>query len=177
MTATAPRRGTSQQPIVPRLLVRDRDHIVFTYDRVFVMIWQNDTTQAAVNQANKFVVSFADRLTPKRFCLLTLVEVTATAPSAGARSGLAKMLQDNTPYLIGSAVGYEGSGFRGAAFRGVATGIAVLSNHQFPHRIFSGVGAAAEWLATGLTRELGAPFSGEAFAAAIQKMREVGPAS
>jgi hypothetical protein len=173
LTASAPPRGIVQNAIGPRLLVRDRDHVVFTYDRVVAMIWQHDTTEAAVSQASRLVAGFVQRLTPKRFCLLTVVEISATAPSSGSRAGLAKLLQDNTPYLIRSAVGYEGTGFRGAAFRGVATGIAVLSNHPFPHRIFAGVPDATEWLASGLSSELGGALQGVALADVVRKMRQV----
>jgi hypothetical protein len=102
----------------------------------------------------RVAAEFATRLAPPRFCLLTVVEAGAPLPTAQARAALARLLHQN-PHLIRSAVAFEGSGFRAAAVRAVATSIAVLAQHQFPHRIFPAAGEALRWLAEGLSRELG----------------------
>jgi hypothetical protein len=143
------------QPGGCRVWASDRDHVIVSCDRFFTMIWQRETRLDAVNSANRFVTQFAESLWPARFCLLTLVEADAPLPTSGARAGLAHMLRANADYLVSSAVSFEGSGFRAAAVRGVATGIAVMSNHQFPHRVFARVDEAADWLVRALSDELG----------------------
>jgi hypothetical protein len=161
----------AQQPWPPRVLARDADHLVFTQDRVFAMVWVGDTRVDAVAQSLRLAAEFAAGLTPPRFCLLTVVEQEASLPSTPARTGLARLLQRNSAHLIGSAVAFEGSGFRAAAVRGVATSIALLSRHEFPHRVFSGTDAALSWLGEGIARERGAGPSGDELARALQHMR------
>jgi hypothetical protein len=61
-------------------------------------------------------------------------------PSSEARKALADLM--SMPQLIrGSAVIMEGTGFRAAAVRRVVTGFALLSHHEFPHRICNVEGA------------------------------------
>ena len=163
----------AQRANAPRILARDDDHLIFTCERLFTMIWKRETMLNAVNDTSRFITEFSESLSPKRIGLLTLIEVSAGMPSTAARAALAKLMKLNTPFLIRSAVGYEGTGFRGAAFRGVSTGIAVLSNHQFPHRIFAGVEAATDWLAEGMTNELDMALSGPSLARTVQQIRRL----
>ena len=62
-------------------------------------------------------------------------------------------------------------GVRAAAVRGVATSIALLSQHEFPHRIFQGADAALRWLGEGLIAELGAGPSAEELSRALEHTR------
>jgi len=153
------------------LLERDENHTVFTYGRLFVMMWHVDTMLGAVNFVSRHITEFACDLTPRRIGLLTVVEEHVSMPSAEARAGLAVLMQMKAPYLIRSAVAYEGSGFKAAAIRAVSTGIALLSNHSFPHRIFSGVGAATAWLGEGMTTALGTRHPGAQLARAVEDVR------
>lgn len=171
--AAVARIGLAQRATGMRVLARDNDHLVFTYDRLFTMVWRHETHAAAVSRAMQLLDTFAESLTPKRFCLLTVVEPTAPLPPSAARAALARLLRINADYLIRSAVGYEGAGFRAAAVRGVATGIAVLSNHQFPHRIFAGVEPATEWLASGLANEMDGQINGTALADVVHSVRRM----
>jgi hypothetical protein len=136
------------------------------------MIWLRETRLDAVTRANQFVTQFAESLWPARFSLLTLVEANAPLPTSGARAGLAHMLRANADALVCSAVAFAGSGFRAAAVRGVATGIAVMSNHQFPHRIFASIDEAADWLAQGVQSELGEHTDGRRLAQTVQRLRQ-----
>jgi len=156
------------------IMAHDGDHLVFTYQRLFSMIWQHQTAPTAVNRAFQYVRDFAESQSPRRFCLLTVIESSATMPSSPARARLAMLMRECSAHVIRSAVGFEGSGFRGAAIRGVATGIAVVSKHQFPHRIFADVEAATEWLADGLTSELGV-VKGHELAEVVRVARRLSP--
>jgi hypothetical protein len=157
------------------VLVHDRDHFVFTCDRFFVMVWRRETRIDAVKRVNRIVTDFAVSLTPQRFCLLTLVEAGAPLPPAGSRAGLAHLLHANADFLVASAVAFEGSGFRAAAVRGVATSIAVMSNHQFPHRVFSSVFQATDFLVGELERELGGHVDGRKLLDGLHNLRTGSP--
>jgi hypothetical protein len=158
-----------------RILERDANHMAFTCERLFVMNWRISTNLADVKRCSQLISEFAERFSPKRIGLLTVIELNALMPSSSSRNELAKLMRVNTPYLVRSAVGYEGTGFRGAAFRGASTGIALLSNHQFPHRIFAGVPAATEWLASALASELGSTVSGRTLAEIVNRVRALPP--
>jgi hypothetical protein len=153
------------------VLERDENHTAFTYGRLFVMIWHVDTKLGAVNFVSRHITEFACEQTPRRIGLLTVVEEHVSMPSAEARAGLAVLMQMNAPYLVRSAVAYEGTGFKAAAIRAVSTGIALLSKHSFPHRIFSGVGAATAWLGEGMTTALGTRHPGAQLARAVDDVR------
>lgn len=157
------------------MLAHDRDHFVFTLDRFFTMVWRRETRIDAVKRVNRIINDFAVSLTPQRFCLLTLVEAGAPMPPAGARAGLAHLLHANADFLVASAVAFEGSGFRAAAVRGVATSIAVMSNHQFPHRVFSSVFEATDFLSAELSRELGGRVDGRKLIDTLHSLRAATP--
>jgi hypothetical protein len=159
------------------VLAHDRDHFVFTFDRFFTMVWRRETRIDAVKRVNRVITEFATSLAPQRFCLLTLVEAGAPLPPAGSRAGLAHLLHANAEFLVASAVAFEGSGFRAAAVRGVATSIAVMSNHQFPHRIFSSVLEATDFLTTELSDELGGRVDGRKFLGTLQSLRAGTPSA
>lgn len=152
----AAKTAAARQAAEPQVLVRDGDHLIFTYDHVLATIWKLETRAEAVKQLVRFASDFAARLRPPRFCLLTVVEESAVLPTAAVRADLASMLRHSTPNLIRFATAIEGTGFRAAAVRGVATSIAILTRQEFPHRVFSSAEVALPWLAEGLARELGA---------------------
>lgn len=159
---------------VPSVDYRNHDHVAFRYARMFSIIWRLETTPDAVQRAQRLVQDFVRSLSPPRFCLLNIVEETADKPSAEARSRLQDLLRSSARGLIRSAVVYEGTGFRAAAVFGVATSLAVLSRHQFPHRVFAELGKATDWLALGLSGELGEPTSGFELSEAVRSVRKPG---
>jgi hypothetical protein len=177
LNMSAAQAGIAPDTTSLRILERDANHMAFTCDRLFVMNWRVSTNLEAVKRCSQLIKDFAESFLLKRIALLTVIELEALMPSSPARTELAKLMRRNTPYLVRSAVGYEGTGFRGAAFRGASTGIALLSNHQFPHRIFAGVPAATDWLASGLASELNSAVTGKSLAAIVNKARTLPPQS
>jgi hypothetical protein len=154
-----------------RVVFKDDDHVVVTFERVFVVIWQGETALASVQRVQGLAREHALALPTRRYCLLHVVERSSTEPTSATRAALAEMLKAHEPLLIASAVAHEGSGFRAAAVLAVATSIALLSRRGFPHRVFSELQRATDWLATQLSAELGQPMSGRALFAAVQRSR------
>ncbi len=153
------------------VLASDYNHTAFTYGALFAVLWHVDTLAAPVNVVSRMIGEFAAQQPRNRIGLLGVVEANGNLPPADARAALSRLLQVNSPWLIRSAVAFEGSGFKAAAVRGAATGIALLSRQNFPHRIFGGVSAATAWLAEGLAAELGISANGEELAAVIAQVR------
>jgi hypothetical protein len=162
-------------PWAPSILFRDDNHVIMTYQRLFACIWRVETTAPAVKRVQRLVQEFASDLSPQRFCLLNVVEESSLAPLPAARAGLRHLLDLNTANVIRSAVVYEGAGFRAAAVFGVATGLSALTRHQFPHHVFADLGKATEWLAAGISSELGEASSGFLMSEGVRSARLVPP--
>lgn len=82
--------------------------------------------------------------------VLTIIEPDAKPPGADARSALSTMFKTVADGVAISAVVFEGSGFGASLVRSVATGLTLVARQPFPHRVFSGVESAAEWVSEGL---------------------------
>ena len=61
--------------------------------------------------------------------------------------------------MVVSAVIFEGSGFKSAAVRGVVTGMTMLAQQRYPHRVFATIEEASGWYAEKSPRDwrLGPP--------------------
>lgn len=154
-----------------KLLSEDQNHLFFCSARLFTMLWRKETTVEAVVKAQRLIRRFAEEQLPKRIALLTIIESGAFLPGAGTREELAQLMRVNSDYLVRSAVAQEGTGFKASAFRSVATGIALLSHHSFPHRVFASVEMATQWLVKGLSDELRSPVSGHVVASSVRSAR------
>jgi hypothetical protein len=78
--------------------------------------------------------------------MLTIIDENAPAPSAEARTAIARLFESGASDVVSSAVAFEGSGFRAAFVRGVVTSLTLLARQPFPHKVFPGVTQAAAWL-------------------------------
>lgn len=78
--------------------------------------------------------------------VITIVEQNAPLPSAEARRAMAEFLSTRRGRIAASAVVFEGAGFRAAAVRGVVTGLTLVAQQPFPHRVFAVVKDAAAWI-------------------------------
>ena len=92
LIGSAAKFGGPQRTAAPRILARDDDHLIFTCERLFTMIWKRDTMLNSVNDTSRFITEFSASLSPKRIGLLTLIEVSAGMPSPAARAAM--QLQD-----------------------------------------------------------------------------------
>jgi hypothetical protein len=153
------------------VLESDRDHTVFTYGRFLVLIWHGETQPGAVKIASRHIGEFISRLNPPRIGSLTIVDVVAAPPSHDARAALAELMKVHASSVIASAVALEGDGFKAAANRCVSTGIALLSRHRFPHRVFAGVRQASLWLAPAVNEEMSSPVNGNSLAKVVAEVR------
>ena len=75
-------------------------------------------------------------------------ELHGIVPSAAARAELARTFEILGDTIACSALVFEGDGFRAAAVRAIATTISQVSRSPFPHRVFSSIEKAGEWMET-----------------------------
>lgn len=121
------------------IVTNTHDYALALLNEIVAIIWRHETTLAGIQSSNKLVAEVA-RHHPKGIALLTVISEVAPMPSSEARKALADLMC--THRLIRcSAVIMEGTGFRAAAVRSVVTGLALLSHHEYPHRICDVEGA------------------------------------
>jgi hypothetical protein len=124
-----------------------RDHVVAAYNRVIILVFEQETTLGAVVALRK-ALDLLDGKYPDGITLLTVVAENAPLPSQEARDAMATLATGAAgKRLRRSAVCFEGGGFRGALVRGVATGLQLVAKLPFQHRVFHSVELAAAWLA------------------------------
>ena len=127
--------------------VSTQDHVIATWDRVMILIFRVESTMAAVRDAQGVFDNLAHEHSGGVF-LLTIVERDARMPSVVVRGALAEFLAQAAGRMVLSAVVYEGTGFRATAVRSVVSGLAMLTNYPYPHKVFPRVEAAANWFRT-----------------------------
>ncbi len=160
--------GDLSSPAVVR--AQDEHHCIATWRNVYIVIWRHETQLPAVKSLASHLAQFAE--VPAKGCtLLTIIEAGAPMPSADARSELARFMTSAANRLKSSAVAFEGAGFRAAAVRGVVTGLTMLARQPYPHKIFSTVPEAAQWLATSMPVTAQAPVEAAALITAVDGLR------
>ena len=89
--------------------------------------------------------------------------------STDVRLALADYLSGCRGKMVLSAVVHEGSGFRAAAVRSVVTGLAMMANLPYPHKVFANVDDAARWL--NLSSPVGKDWNDTALIEAVREVR------
>ena len=69
-----------------------------------------------------------------------------------------------------SAVVHEGTGFRAAAVRSVVTGLAMMANLPYPHKVFATVDDAGRWLH--MNSPVGKKWEARGLIEAVREVRE-----
>ena len=122
-----------------------KDHLIATWRNVLILVWKQETTQEGVHKLKASYDALAQKF-PKNVFLLTVVEQDAPMPASPVRVALADFLAGCKGKMVLSAVVHEGTGFRAAAVRSVVTGLAMMANLPYPHKVFATVDDASRWL-------------------------------
>jgi hypothetical protein len=135
-------RAASRQSA--EVLHSDRDVLIGAWREMYVAVFRCETTVDGVTTLSRLFDERA-REFPEGLGFLTVVDQGAALPDTRARAKLAAFMGASKSIRV-SAVVFEGSGFRNAAVRGVVTGLTLLARQPFPHRVFSSVEEASQWL-------------------------------
>ena len=140
---------------------------------MFLIVWKVRTLASTVDRMREAVLRKA-RAAHGKVGILIVVAPDAPMPDAAAREGIAKLFTDLGDELAGSALVYEGEGFRAAAVRGVVTGIALLVRRPFPHRIFESASSGAAWL-VGELAKAGITTTADELVRGVERVRNAEP--
>lgn len=145
----------STEPTKATVATATPDHLFLTWKNVVVAIFKHETTSEGLALLQTLYDQQA-HLYPKGVYMITIVEKGAPMPSNTVRKELADFLATGAGYTRMSAVIQEGGGFTATLVRTVVSGLALLANLPYPHRVFPSLQEGAEWLATNTTRDINA---------------------
>jgi hypothetical protein len=134
-----------------------------------VPIWLARTTVRGAQMA----ILHSQRLTgsyPQGIVMLTLVGNDAHQPDSAAVKLLAAHMSNIAGHIQHSAVVFEGVGFRAAFIRAITTGLSLLANHPYPHRVCS-FDSAVGGVALAMTRANGSPVAPASVRRAVEELR------
>jgi hypothetical protein len=151
------------------LIIKDRDYTLATWQQIFAVIWQRETTMRGAIHLRTACTEFASRH-PRGIGLLTIVEPNAPFPPSEVRNSIADFLHDASVFIKCSAVIYEGTGFRAAAVRSVVTGLTLMARQGYPHKVCDLVEAGRMYEEV-LTRATGQVVVGETFRSTLAELR------
>jgi len=150
-----------------RILRRSAAHGIAVASHTLVVHWRTKTGSAAVDDLTTLLSEFANEL--GRVALVQVIHERATPPDGAACRALATMLKRNERRLVGSAVVFEGAGFRISMVRAIVLAISTLARIECPHTTFGSTAAAIEWL-TALFGD-GCPHATDGVQLAIDRLR------
>lgn len=132
------------------VVARTPTHIIATQRDLEIVIWRGPTSLEAV----ELIRASIDELTrtfPNGIGVLQVVEPVAPPPDAAARNALSNVLRNAGKSVRGSAIVFEGTGFKMAAVRAIVTGLTMLARPEFPHVVFADLHEASAWVAAYLS--------------------------
>lgn len=153
-----------------RMVRMHRDYAIAVYRDLFLLVWRHETTMEGCAAVREELFGLA-RSRPEGIALITIVEELAPMPPSNSRQALAKILTDASGHIRGSAVVFEGTGFRAAAVRSAVVGLTVLARQKFAHKVFSNLSDAATWLHATLGDALERGFSVREVEQAVAEIR------
>jgi len=112
---------------------------------VAVAFWRLYTKVADVAELESAAAQ-AHEASGKPIALVQIVATSAIAPDTHVRAALGRMLTNLQGRVSCSAIVHEGEGFRASMIRSIVTGVVALSNPGFPHRVFSTLAEAVNWM-------------------------------
>jgi len=127
-----------------RILLRDAEHGIAVASHTLVVHWRTKTLVPAIEDLTTLLSDLADEF--GSVALVQVIHERAIPPDGAACRALATMLKSNDRRIVGSAVVFEGTGFRASVVRSIVLAICTLARPKFPHSAFGSVAAAIEWL-------------------------------
>jgi hypothetical protein len=154
----------------PRLVERHPDFALGEWGNLFVPIWLRRThlfaAQRAIAESGRMIRQY-----PGGIAMLTVVGPDAGPPDRAATALLAAHMKSIGAQVLYSAVVFEGVGFRAAFVRAVTTGLSLLANHPYPHRVCD-LALAAQGISVAVNKVSKTPITPAQIQSAVQLLRQ-----
>jgi hypothetical protein len=154
----------------PRLVERHPDFALGEWGNLFVPIWLRRThlfaAQRAIAESRRLIRQY-----PGGIAMLTVVGPDAGPPDRAATTLLAAHMTSIGAQVLYSAVVFEGVGFRAAFVRAVTTGLSLLANHPYPHRVCD-LALAAQGISVAVNKVSKTPITSAQIQSVVQQLRQ-----
>ena len=143
-------RAYDGQRMPPRLenLVETDGFAVFSVDQCVVLVWKQSPGMAGIDENRRLFQQLRTRHPQDKLTYLVVAEAgVGTQMQSDVRAAVAAMLRDHQDAIAGSAIVFEGTGFRASIVRSVVAAINLASRLDFPSSVHSDLASAAAWLA------------------------------
>jgi hypothetical protein len=128
-------------------LVETDGFAVFSVDQCVVLVWKQPPVMAAVDENRRLFQQLRTRQPQDKLSYLVVAEAgVGTQMRSDVRAAVAAMLREYQKAIVGSAIVFEGTGFRAAIVRSVVAAINLASRMEFPSSVQSDLEGAARWL-------------------------------
>lgn len=126
------------------------DGIFATYRNVLIWSWRGPATTLTVQRMRLQLLAHA-KGHPEGGGVVTIIGRGVAIPPDEIRKAMVKARREASCYAMrGSAILYEGDGFRGSVVRGVVTGLMLLASDIYPQAVFGDIDLALVWVRTKL---------------------------
>ena len=116
-------------------IVASRSEVVIaTWQTIFAVVWRGETSLQGIASLRSACSEIASAH-PRGIGMLTIIGASAPLPASAARKALAQLLAEGSEFIKCSALLIEGAGFRASAVRSVVTGLTLLAQQAYPHRV------------------------------------------
>lgn len=120
---------------------------LFTVEHCVVLVWKQPPVVAGIDECRRVFELMRTRRPKDKFAYLAIVESRAgTNMPADVREALSKMLHEFQHAISGSAIVFEGTGFRASIVRSVVAAINLASRLAFSSTVESDLATAARWI-------------------------------
>lgn len=162
--------------VSPVIHTIDHNHVVATWDNVFLLLWRGEATAGGVEDMARVAATWVRERAKGTTTVLSVIENRSPPPNDRVRPLLMAFYRDLAPVMRRPLVVAEGSGFRGALVRGVGTAVSALAPSLLPFQFPSSVNDAAAIIAPSLSaRSGGAPALIEAVAFVRRQLDQHSP--
>lgn len=153
-----------------RLYHRETDFAVGGGARLLVIVWRDRTTLNGIRKCREYVHQTCSG-SGCEFALMAVIEPKAKLPGGEERAAVAELLRDASRWIQVSTLAFEGNGFIAATIRSIVTGITLLAQQPFPHRVFENVEEASRFIEREQRVTNDSPFTARRVQAIVSELR------
>jgi hypothetical protein len=147
------------------------DFVIATWRPILAVVWRGETSLEGAKSLRSATSEFASRH-PRGIGLLTIIGARAPLPAPAVRKALAQLLVEGSEFIKCSAIIIEGSGFRASTVRSVVTGLTLLAQQAYPHRVCA-VDETVQLFSRHLPNEDNDPIGQSALRISIDQLRQL----
>jgi len=114
---------------------------------VFVLRYDDTATQAAAKMLDDVLVRRFDASPGAQWAIVVVIDASHPPPDPETRAAISKSMKGRGPRVAALAYVVVGSGFRAGTIRAALVGLNLLSQSEYPKKVFAQPADAVTWIA------------------------------